>query len=66
MQVLDCVASSPAQYVELAVQLGTNPARRDAISAKILGANGALYDNQHAACQLVRFFKQAIEQKCNL
>jgi predicted O-linked N-acetylglucosamine transferase (SPINDLY family) len=60
MGVLDCVAGSSADYVDLAVRLGTDPAHRAEVSAKILAACGVLYDNAAGVRELEQFFKSTI------
>jgi predicted O-linked N-acetylglucosamine transferase (SPINDLY family) len=60
MGMMDCVASSVEKYVALAVRLGTDTAYRQRIRAKILAANGALYENINAVREMERFFLDAI------
>jgi predicted O-linked N-acetylglucosamine transferase (SPINDLY family) len=60
MGVLDCVALSLEEYVDLAVRLGTDPAYRDEVRAKILAANSILYENPQAVRALETFLKQAL------
>jgi protein O-GlcNAc transferase len=45
MNVLDCVAATPAEYIQLAVRLGTEPDYRAHLRATIRQANGVLYEN---------------------
>ena len=42
--VLDCVAQSPEQYVELAVALAADPVRRRAIGEKLRDAGPRIFD----------------------
>ncbi|MFN8455266.1 MAG: tetratricopeptide repeat protein [Anaerolineae bacterium] len=60
MGVLDCVAHSPAEYIDKAVQLGTDPDYRDTVRAKILAANHVLYEDMAAVHEFEQFFRQAI------
>jgi hypothetical protein len=53
MHVLDCVARTPQEYVEIAVRLGTDPDYRAAASKKILAAHEVLFED-HAAAPLRR------------
>lgn len=62
MGLLDCVAASPQEYVDIAVRLGTNPACRAEIKAKILAANAVLYDDRQAVQEMADFFKKAIRR----
>lgn len=57
MGVLDCVAADPAEYVELAVRLGTDPAYCQAVRAKLLAANGVLYGNTAGVRELEQVFR---------
>ena len=56
MGVMDCVASSPANYVEIAVQLGTDSWYREQIKAKILAANNLLYEDVKVVREWEQFF----------
>ncbi len=58
--IMDCVVSSPAEYVERAVQLGTDADYRAAIRAKILAANGVLYENKTGVLELELFLQKAV------
>jgi protein O-GlcNAc transferase len=60
MGVLDCVATGAKEYVHLAVRLGTEPDCRAAVRAKILAANGVLYEETAAVRELEGFFKEAV------
>lgn len=60
MDLLICVAASPAAYVELALRLGTDPVYRAEIKAKILAANAVLYEDMGAVREMEDFFRQAI------
>ena len=61
MGFLDCVADSPARYVELAVRLGTEPTFRDAIKQKILARNHVLYENRKVVTEYERVFLAALK-----
>lgn len=54
--VMDCVADSPARYAEIAVALGSDRAARATVSAKILAAGEALYEDESALRALEDFF----------
>lgn len=56
MAVEECVARDHDHYVELAVRLGTDPAWRAEISARILAAAPVLYGDPTAAAELARVF----------
>ena len=56
MDVMDCVASSPEEYVDIALELGKNQNYRNSIKEKILSANHVLYENLGAVRELEEFF----------
>lgn len=60
MGVLDCVAGSPEEYVDLAVRLGRERDYREAVRARIRAASGVLYENDAGVRQLEAFFRQAV------
>jgi len=62
MGVLDCVAHSPQEYIAIALRLGTDPAYRQTIRAKILAANGVLYENAAGIRELEQFFQRAVKE----
>ncbi|HEY3963483.1 MAG TPA: tetratricopeptide repeat protein [Planctomycetaceae bacterium] len=63
MQMFDCVARDAADYVRIAVRLGTDPVYRASIREKILANNSVLYDNPSFAIELEGFFAHALEQQ---
>jgi predicted O-linked N-acetylglucosamine transferase (SPINDLY family) len=60
MACMDCVASTPEEYVDIAVRLGTDKDYRAAISATILARNHALYEDIRVVRELEQFFLQAL------
>jgi predicted O-linked N-acetylglucosamine transferase (SPINDLY family) len=58
--VMDTVAHSPAEYGELAVKLGTDPAYREAVKAKTLAGADAWYDDLAAGRESEQFFLDAV------
>jgi predicted O-linked N-acetylglucosamine transferase (SPINDLY family) len=63
MQMLDCVAHSAQEYIDMAVRLGTNSGFRDSIRAKILAANGVLFENSQGVRELEQFLKRVYNEK---
>ena len=61
MGMHDCVADSPAHYVDLAVRLGTDQAFRETIKGKILARNHVLYENHNVVTEYERFFLAALK-----
>jgi len=58
--VMDCVAATPEDYVRIAVGLGTDRDFRQSVSAKILAANDALYEDEGAVRALEDFLEAAV------
>ncbi len=56
MGVLDCVADSPQRYVEIALQLGTDPSYREKIRNKLLKHHHLLYEDKEVIREFERFF----------
>jgi protein O-GlcNAc transferase len=61
MDILDCVARNPQEYIELALRLGTDSDYRQAVRGKILAANGVLYENCQGIRELEQFFQKAVQ-----
>jgi predicted O-linked N-acetylglucosamine transferase (SPINDLY family) len=59
MRVLDCVAETPQEYVQIALRLGTDPGYRESVRRKILDANGLLYEDLEGVRELERFLQRA-------
>lgn len=59
MGMLDCVARDPADYVELAVRIGTDRALREDLRRRILAGCGTLYSDPAAAAELAGFLRCA-------
>ena len=57
MGLLDCIATSVEAYIETALQLGTNPAYRADISAKIDQANPVIFEDTSIVNDLTDFFE---------
>jgi predicted O-linked N-acetylglucosamine transferase (SPINDLY family) len=62
MGMLDCVVTNPAEYIKLAVKLGTDPDYRAMIRSKILAANEVLYENPKGVRELEQFFQHAVDR----
>lgn len=60
IEVLDCVASSTEEYVELAVRLGSNRDYRRSVTERILAANHVLFEDIDAVRQYEAFFEQMV------
>ena len=62
MGVLDCVADTPQEYVQIAVRLGTELVWREHVKSKILAANHVLFGNVECVRELEQFFVAAVEK----
>ena len=60
MGVMDCVADTPQQYIDLAVKLAGNADFRGVVRRKIKEANSVLFEDMEAVRELERFFKEAV------
>jgi predicted O-linked N-acetylglucosamine transferase (SPINDLY family) len=63
MGIMDCVAATSEDYVRLALELGTDPVRRQGLAGRLREASGVLFEDQEAVRELERFFEQAMEEK---
>jgi predicted O-linked N-acetylglucosamine transferase (SPINDLY family) len=57
MNVMDCVAESREEYVRLAIELGTDRARRETIRSKIRETSGVLFEDFQAVRGLRDFLE---------
>ena len=62
MGLTDCIAADADAYVELAVELGTNPARHAEFSERIRKASPALFEDMEAVREHERLFTKMLEQ----
>lgn len=58
MEMMDCVAEGPKEYVDLATRLGADEGYRRSIRQMISYKNGALYDDEGVVQDLCEFFKE--------
>jgi predicted O-linked N-acetylglucosamine transferase (SPINDLY family) len=59
MGLLETVVQTPEAYVELAVTLGTDRDRRQALRERILAANAVLFEDRQAVHELADFLERA-------
>lgn len=60
MEIADCIARDPDDYVDIAVRIATEPDHRHALSRKILQHNGVLFENRRVLSEFERFFTTAL------
>ena len=58
--VEDGIVATTAEYVERAVELGTDAGRRAAVAARIRDGAAPLFERRAAVEQLERFFEDAV------
>ena len=62
MELDDCVAATPEQYVEIALRLANDPAWRDEVRRKILERNHVLFENIAGVNDLADFISTAVRR----
>jgi predicted O-linked N-acetylglucosamine transferase (SPINDLY family) len=60
MGIDGAVATTPAEYVQLAVGIANDRARRARLSEQILAASGALYEDDAAIREIEAYLERAI------
>jgi predicted O-linked N-acetylglucosamine transferase (SPINDLY family) len=60
MEMMDCVAATPAEYIDRAIELGTDAEHRRAVAEKIATASGVLFEDMEAVRELEEFFVEAV------
>jgi len=62
MGILECIADDAAQYVDIAVGLGRDKGRAQAVRERILARNGVLYEDRRVVIEFERFFRHAVRE----
>lgn len=62
MGLSDCIATDLDAYVDMAVDLGTDPAHRSAFSERIRGSSSGLYEDMGAVREHERIFEELINR----
>jgi protein O-GlcNAc transferase len=60
MGFVECIASDAAEYVDLAVRLGTDRAYRETIHEKIMSRHAVLFEDIRVVHEFERFFREAV------
>jgi predicted O-linked N-acetylglucosamine transferase (SPINDLY family) len=63
MGMMDCVANSPKEYIEIATRLGLDAQFHKATRQKILDTCGILFENMNGIRQLADFWKKVVPRK---
>ncbi|MFQ5904771.1 MAG: hypothetical protein ACE5JO_13895, partial [Candidatus Binatia bacterium] len=63
MEMEECIAATPREYVDIALRLGTDSSWREKIRKKILAANHVLYEDIEAVRELERFLADIANKK---
>ncbi|MBI3899902.1 MAG: tetratricopeptide repeat protein [Gammaproteobacteria bacterium] len=59
MDLHECIASTPDEYVEISVRLGTDRKFRDEVKSRILSRSMILYEDSAVVSEFERFFVEA-------
>ena len=62
MGLNDCVASTPDQYINAALRLGTDKSYRDEVSRRIRAAGDAIFENPAGVRDLENFLMEAVSE----
>jgi predicted O-linked N-acetylglucosamine transferase (SPINDLY family) len=62
MGVMDCVAHNVAEYVDLAVRLGSDMTYRESVRERINATSDRLFEDIEAVRELEAFFAEAVEK----
>lgn len=60
MGMIDCIATGPAHYVELAVRIGTDSEYAKSLRRRILAHHHVLFEDTRVVSEFERFFAQAM------
>jgi predicted O-linked N-acetylglucosamine transferase (SPINDLY family) len=60
MGVMDCVAATPGEYVEICLRLANDPAWREAVRDRILASNHVLYENEAGVGELAGWLESVL------
>ena len=62
--VTDTIAQNEAEYIEIAVKLGLDPALRNQLAERMRENQDRLYDDKACVVGLEAFYKQIVEERC--
>jgi protein O-GlcNAc transferase len=63
MDILDCIAKDPDDYIRIAVRLGTDRTYAREVRQRILERNHVLFANREVVKEFERFFIEALREK---
>ena len=63
MGVMDCIAATPEQYIDIAVRVGSDPLYRASIKSKILAGNSVIFEDIEMVRELERHLIAMVERK---
>lgn len=64
MEMDECIAQTPEQYINISLRLGTDKNFRDSMKAKILSRSAVLYEDMEVVREFERFFVEAHALAC--
>ena len=62
MEITECIASTPEQYVDIAVRIATDHAYVQRLRERILSRNHRLFEDTRVVSEFERFFQHALDQ----
>ena len=62
LDMMECVASTPEEYAQKAVQIATDKPFHESLKMKILANNHAIFDNKQSATELAEFIHRAARE----
>jgi predicted O-linked N-acetylglucosamine transferase (SPINDLY family) len=63
MEILDCIAADPQQYIDIAVRIGTDRSYAKALRERILSRNHVLFEAPRVVSEFERFFIEALDDE---
>ena len=66
IEVLDCIAETPSEYVDIAFKLANNNSFRNTVRNKILESVDNLFENKKSIDEMSEVFERLILDKLNL
>ncbi|KAF0697655.1 Aste57867_11675 [Aphanomyces stellatus] len=65
MQVLECVATTDAEYVDIAVRLGTDRSFHDEMARRIRASQESIWENREVVAEWERFLYNAVRSQAS-
>jgi len=62
MEITECIASTPEQYVDIAVRIATDHAYGQRLRERILSRNNRLFEDARVVSEFELFFQHALDR----